>query len=401
MILAPAKILPSKRLALQITYLVGLATLSVLLYIEPHLRFENPSFTLSNALLSDILRAWLAISILLYTYYYRFFLSRTPFFLALICLVVLYTRVFFTPSPVNEVLILTPITIFVICSAFSVHVSISRSRYTYALGSLLVLSCLSFTYSIINASTFHFAAGTPLEAQRFTFTFESAGAPITIIVSMSLLIAGKRLSLSFLSLFSVALAFIRLFTAASKGSIAISLVIVFSLLLIKLSMRSIFILVLLLTLVMSTFYLFNDTDSFYHYLQVIEARSLSHDTFFARFDEAFNDWHAFLARPLLGWGRFVPGANFFGEPSYGHFALTGTIARFGLPCGLMLLYFVVRVFILQIRRSFAFWTSDIRAPISAGLFIYVIYLLIMGNPLFLYPAFGFLPLLVPATLEEE
>ena len=86
------------------------------------------------------------------------------------------------------------------------------------------------------------------------------------------------------------------------------------------------------------------------------------------------------------------------EPSSGHITPTGMLARLGLIGTLGLTFYYVTYFI-KLKRYIRYKVKNIMEmqAVFLGVTVFVIFLVALGNPLFLFPAWAFLPLLFPSV----
>lgn len=382
----------------RLMFYFGLLSLAVLLFFEPYIR-DYEAVNQVN-LLTRLLALWIAIALLVFTINIPRIIKDVGLIVGLATILLLIIRAFASGNFIYE-LLPTSYSMIFMCSAIIVRkINITKDGYERINLFFIVVACIAFIYANSVAFGFiEYSKAIIVGEQRFSFFLDGNSAVLSIVIALAAFLSRPTLTIKILSCILVVLALVRLLSFSAKGPFAISLLI-FVLMYIFFSRKNDRVLGISIMLVIFTVILFVATKSsiMASYLDTFSNRFHDQDTWLARLSEAENDFYAFLEEPLLGWGRNVPGFNILNESSSGHITLTGMLARLGL-IGTFGLMFYYAIYFIKLKKSIRHTTKDIQEvrAVFFGTTIFVIFLLILGNPIFLFPAWAFLPLLFPSV----
>jgi len=303
-----------------------------------------------------------------------------------------------------EALPLSSTFIFASLSMVADQVTISRDRYKFVLIILLSTICAAMLYAFYGSIDFLYKYANILATGgRYAIFYDNITALIGVIIGFVVYSAyWSGYFFKILAVSSIVLSLFRLVSFASIGSVVFGFVIV----VVhfwrhrhnKKNLCWLVAAVVLIIYIVSRGF----SDFILHYSNVSKLRLRESYTLAARLSEAANDYCAFLEKPLFGWGRSVPGENILGEPSRGHVAATGMLARFGIVGTTGFVLYYVAYFRRVYRRGkwLAKSCPEFR-DIFVGILILTLYLTVMGNPLLLFPAWSFLPLIFPKFSTDK
>ncbi len=221
--------------------------------------------------------------------------------------------------------------------------------------------------------------------------------PFTIPFFLYLTFITSNRSLKLTSYVLIILGMLRLIATGTRGITAAVIIAFFYFLIFyqvslrKVTARAIFLVLLIVVpLIMLTQNIFvkQITALTNQYIEYNAMRGF--DTGISRIIEANNDWETFLDYPMFGSGFAIAGQryNTMGEPSYGHFFLTGLLARTGAigTLALLLAYF------LFFRKVFIMYKDDrARRFFFSSTFIIIFAYFVLGNPMYLLMVWPVLP----------
>lgn len=376
-------------------FFFGLISLAFLLFVEPYTR--NYSENTQANLLSGLLAVWLVLSLLVFITNLPRITKDIGVLVGLVTLFVLIIRVFFSGNFFYELLPISYSMIF-ICSAITTSkFHIKTDEYRRIILTFLWASCVAFVYANSLALGIVLDYEVSSGEQRFSFFYDSNTAVVSIVIAMTAYSYLPKLKTKLLSCVVVALALMRLLSFGSMGPLAISILII-ALMYVSYPPKTNRLegFLLMLGILGAALFAASRSPVSVSYLDILVTRFDNFDTWNARLSEAANDFNAFLERPILGWGRNIPGLNVLDEPSSGHITPTGMLARLGLIGTLGLTFYYVNYFV-KLKRYIRYKVNNIMEiqAVFLGITIFVIFLLVLGNPLFLFPAWAFLPLLFP------
>lgn len=132
------------------------------------------------------------------------------------------------------------------------------------------------------------------------------------------------------------------------------------------------------------------------YIEFNAARGF--DTGMSRIVEAENDYATFTENPFVGAGFALAAMrlNILGEPSYGHFFLTGMLARVGL-IGTFLFLYAYSLFFIKLYNYFK--ADKAKQFFLVSTLIIIIAYMFLGNPLYLLMVWPVLPVFWSITLN--
>ncbi|MGZ8983658.1 MAG: hypothetical protein ACXW11_06865 [Methylotenera sp.] len=380
----------------RILFYIGLLSLAVLLFVEPYIR--NYYESVDTPILSRILAIWIVLALFVFILNLQQISKDIGLTVGLVTILILIVRAFAANDFVFELLPISYSMIFMCSVIISRRIKITKIDYEKIVRYFVFASCAGMVYA--NALSFGIVGEHQemIAEQRYSFVYDGNAAVLAIVIATAAYMYYPVRLLRPVAGIVILLALMRLVSFGSKGPVFTSLIIIF--LEVTLFQRKgnrlnglllIFGILMLTSLVITIF------SPMGAYLDLLLARLDNSDTWLSRLSEAGNDFYAFLERPLLGWGREVPGLNILGETSSGHITITGMLARVGLVGTLGLGFFYMSYFVKLKKYIYSNAKKNIvMKVILIGVLVFVIFLLALGNPLFLFPAWAFLPLLFPA-----
>ena len=373
-------------------FYIGLLSLIALLFVEPYIRdYGSEQFSF----LSKILAVWIVLALFLFLFNIQRINKDIGLIVGLATVFVLIMRALYVGDFIFELLPISYSMIFMCSALISKNISITKIEYEKIVRYFIFASCAGMFYA--NTLAFGIVGDFVVTDQRYSLALDGNAAVLAIAIAAAAFLYYPERLVKIVAAVVVLLALMRLVSFGSKGPLITSVIIIFleTMLFQHKGYRAqgLF----LISGILMFGYLFTVAYTpMGDYFDLLVGRFDDSDTWLARLSEAENDFDAFLKSPLLGWGRVVPGLNLLGETSSGHITITGMLARMGLVGTLGLGVFYVSYFNKLIKHIyFNAGNIIIMQVILFGVLIFVMFLLVLGNPLFLFPAWAFLPLLFP------
>lgn len=382
-------------------YFLGVATLCVMLFLEPFTKLfiKTPEATL----LPPILEFWLAISIIILLFNIPLLIKSKHLLIGFSTICILSVRFVFSGQLLFELLPLSYSIIFLSMAVITNKISIPRKYFENMIYIFSAISLIYLIFSNLLALGLAEVQQVSIGEQRFSIIGDGNTALLTIPIACSLLLSTQSKRTTIFAYSIIILAFFRLISFGSKGPVATGaaiLIVAFIYYRPKFLPRLVFIFFVSYFVIIPLIAMFSPQLTLY--IDLFGDRIGNQQTWLARLSEASNDFQAFTEKPLLGWGRDVPGFNILEETSSGHITITGTLARMGLigTFGLSVFYYYYFKF-TKLRVSPIRSESSTIAILFFCTSLFIIYLLALGNPLYLFPPWAFIPCLFPSIIKER
>lgn len=380
----------------RILFYIGLLSLAVLLFVEPYIR--NYYESVGTPILSGILAVWIVLALFVFILNVQQISKDIGLTVGLVTILILIVRSFAANDFVFELLPISYSMIFMCSVIISRRIKITKIDYEKIVRYFVFASCAGMAYANALAIGIVGETDVMLIGQRYSFVYDGNSAVLSIVIATAAYMYCPVRLIRIVAGVVILLALMRLVSFGSKGPLIVSLIIICAeVFLLRGKGNRSNVLLLIVGIAMLSALIISTYNPMGVYFDFLLARFDDSDTWLARVSEALNDYNAFLEQPLLGWGRDVPGLNILGEQSSGHITVTGMLARMGLIGTLGLGFFYILYFV-KLTKYIGLNASniDLMKAILIGSLVLVMFLFLLGNPLYLFPAWAFFPLLFPA-----